>query len=148
MTEQVKFFKNFLERHTSSIMKTRTLQEKVMSSVEESSLVESEPMPSLDSTHEPSPEPRTPKERLIHPSEIPIELRDFGNTLKYFGHEKLTRPSIEVSPKIEPSKKWLLEVKRSSEAIRILSPSTTMPCSLTGTNIEASHNPTVETSIM
>jgi hypothetical protein len=79
-------------------------------------------------THEPSPEPRTPKERSIHPSEFPIKLGDFGNTLKYFGHEKLKRPIEEVSLIIEPSKEWLLEVKRSSEAIQILSPSMTTPC--------------------
>jgi hypothetical protein len=83
-----------------------------------------------------------------HPSEFPIKFGDFGNALKYFGHEKLTRPSEEVSSKIEPSKEWLLEVKRSSKAIQILSPSTTMPCSLRGTNKEALLNPTVGTSIM
>ena len=85
---------------------------------------------------------------MIYPSEFPIEFGDFGNTSKYFGHEKLTHPSDEVSPKIEPTNEWLLEVKRSSEAIWILSPSTTMPCSLRGTNIKALHNPTVGTSIM
>jgi hypothetical protein len=41
-----------------------------------------------------------------------------------------------------------MKVKRSSEAIQILSPSMTMPCSLRGTNIEALHNPIVRTSIM
>jgi hypothetical protein len=41
-----------------------------------------------------------------------------------------------------------MEVKRSSEAIQILSPSMAMPCSLRGTNIEALHNPIVKTSIM
>ena len=41
-----------------------------------------------------------------------------------------------------------MEVKHFSEAIQILSPSTTIPCSLRGTNIEALHNPTVGTSIM
>jgi hypothetical protein len=88
-----------------------------MSSIEESPLVESKHEASLDLTHEPSPEPRTPKETMLHPSEFPIEFRDYGNTLKYFGHEKLSRPSKEVSPKVEPSKEWLLEVKHSSEAI-------------------------------
>ena len=77
-----------------------------MSSVEESSLVESKHVASLDSTHEPSPGPHTPKERFIHPSEFPIEFEDFGNTSKYFGHKKLTHPSEEVFPKIEPSKEW------------------------------------------
>ena len=73
-----------------------------MSSVEESSLVEYKPIPYLDLTHEPSPEPRTPKERVIHPSEFPIKFWDYGNTSKYFGLKKLTCPSEEVSPKIEP----------------------------------------------
>jgi hypothetical protein len=41
-----------------------------------------------------------------------------------------------------------MEVKHSFEAIQILSPSTTMPCSLRGTVIEALHKPTVETNIM
>ena len=64
-----------------------------------------------------------------------------------FGHEKLTRPSKKVSPKIEPSKEWFLEVKHSSEPIQTLSPSTTMPCSLRGTSIETLYNPIVGTSI-
>jgi hypothetical protein len=85
---------------------------------------------------------------VIYPSEFPIEFRDFGNTSKYFGHEKFTCPSKEVSTRIEPSKEWLLEVKRSSEAIQILSPSMTMPCSIRETNIEDLHNPTIGTSIM
>ena len=84
-----------------------------MSSVEESSLVESKPIPSLDLTHEPSPEPRTLKERVLHPSEFPIKFEDYGNTSKVFWHN----PCEEVFPKIEPSKKWLMEVKRSSKAI-------------------------------
>jgi hypothetical protein len=85
-----------------------------MSSVEESSLVESKHVPSLDSTREPSPEPRTTKKRLIHPSEFPIEFEEYGNTSKHLQHEKHTK---EVSPKIEPSKEWLMEVKHSSKAI-------------------------------
>ena len=143
MIEQVKYLQNFVENYTFPVMRTRILQAKVMSSVEESSLVESKLVPSLDSTNEPSPEPRTPKERVIYPSEFAIEFGDFDNTSKYFGHKKLTRPSKEVSPKIEPSKEWLLVVKCSSKAIQILSPSMTMPRSLRGTNIEALHNPTV-----
>jgi len=85
---------------------------------------------------------------VIYPLEFRIEFKDFSNISKYFGHEKLSRPSEEVSPKIEPSKEWLLEVKHSSEAIQILSPSTTIPCSLRGTNIEALYNPIVRTNIM
>jgi hypothetical protein len=51
-------------------------------------------------------------------------------------------------PKKEPPKEWLMEVKHSSEAIRIRSPSTTIPCSIKGTVVEALHDPTVEASIM
>ena len=115
-----------------------------MLSVEESSSIEYKPIASIDSTHEPSPKPRTPKERLIHPLEFSIKFEDYGNTSKHFWHN----PHKEVSPSVEPSKEWLMEVKRSSEAIQILSPSMTMPCSLRGTNIEALHNPTIETNTM
>ena len=82
---------------------------------------------------------------MCHPSEFPIKFEDYGNTLKLSWHEKNIR---EVSPEMEQLKEWLMEVKRSSEVIQILSPSTAMPCSLRGTNIEALHNPTVGTSIM
>jgi hypothetical protein len=147
MTEQVKFVENFLESYTSPVMRNKTLQVKVMLSVEESSLVESKPIASLDSTNEPSIEPRTLKDRVIYPLEFPIEFEDYGNTSKLFRHENLTQPPEEASPKV-PSKELIMEVKHSFEAIQILSPSMTMPCSLRGTNIEALHNPTVGTSIM
>jgi hypothetical protein len=81
-----------------------------MSSVEESSLVESQLVP----TYELPPEPQTSKERVIHPLEFLIEFKDYGNTLKISRHEKLTK---EVSPRLEPSKEWLMEVKCSSKAI-------------------------------
>jgi hypothetical protein len=64
---------------------------------------------------------------------------------RYHGMKKHTK---EVSPRVELSKEWLMEVKHSSKAIQILSPSTTIPCSLRGTNIEALYNPTIRTSIM
>ena len=59
MKKQVKFLENSLDKHTSFIMKTKPLQEKIMSNFEEPSSVESKPIPStpLDLTHEPSPEP-------------------------------------------------------------------------------------------
>ena len=104
MTEQVKFLENFLESYTSPIMRKRILQAKVMLSVKESSLVKSKLVPSLVSTNEPSPKPQTLKERLIHPLEFPIKFGDYGNISKYYGHEKLSRPSEQVSYKIEPLK--------------------------------------------
>jgi hypothetical protein len=108
-----------------------------MSSFEEPSSTESKLVPSLDLTVEPSPKPQTPKKRILHPSKFIIEFEDFGNTSKHFWHN----PHDEVSPRVEPSKEWLMEVKRSSKTIQILSPSTTIPCSLRETNIEALHNP-------
>jgi hypothetical protein len=78
--EQVTFLERFIGKHTSSVMKP--LQAKVTSSVEESSSVESKPFASLGSTHEPSSEPRTPKERIIHPLEFPIKFEDYDNTSK------------------------------------------------------------------
>ena len=82
MTEQVKFLENFIDRHTSSIVEPKPFQKKGMSSFEEPSSAKSKLVPSLDLTVEPSPEPRTPKERLIHPLEFPIEFEDYGNTSK------------------------------------------------------------------
>ena len=117
MTEQVEFLEHFIVKHTSSIIRTKPLQEKVMSSVRESSLVESNHIPSIGSTHESPPEPRTSKETMLHPSEFHIEFKDFGNTLKLLRHEKLTHPPEEVSPKMEPSKEWLMEVKHSYKTI-------------------------------
>jgi len=106
MTEQVEFLEHFIDKHSCSVIRTKSLQEKVTSSVEESSPVESKPIPPLDSTRQPSPEPRTQKERLIHPLEFPLKFKDYGNTSKYFGHENFTRPSKKVFPKVEPSKEW------------------------------------------
>jgi hypothetical protein len=105
-------------------------------------------LPSLDSTVEPSPEPKTPKEGVIHPSKFQIEFEDYGRTSNPPWHGENTFLSKEVSPNVEPSKKWLMEVKHSCEAIQILSPSMTMSCSLRGTSIEALHNLTVRTNIM
>jgi hypothetical protein len=56
MTEQVEFLEHFIAIHTSSIIKTKLLQARVMLSVEESSLVESKLAASLGSTYEPPPE--------------------------------------------------------------------------------------------
>jgi hypothetical protein len=95
MMEQVKFLKNFIDKHTSYVIRTKPLEAKVMSSVEESSSVKSKLVPSLDSTVELSPKPRTPKERMIHPSEFAIEFEDYGNTLKLSWHKKHSKFPLE-----------------------------------------------------
>ena len=66
-------------------------------------------IPSLGLTYEPSP-----KDIMLHPLEFPIKFKDYGNTSKISWHEKHIK---EVSPKVEPSKEWLMEVKCSSKAI-------------------------------
>ena len=81
--EQKKVLVHILEKHASSIVEPKPLQKKGMSSFEEPSSAESKLVPSLDSTVEPSPEPRTSKKRVIHPSEFAIKFEDYGNTLKY-----------------------------------------------------------------
>jgi len=73
-----------------------------MSSFEEPSTAESKPIASLDLTHEPSPEPQTPKEGVLHLSEFPIKFEDYGNTSKHFWHKKPTLHSKEASPNAEP----------------------------------------------
>jgi hypothetical protein len=72
MTEQVKFYEHFFDKHISSVIKTKPLQEEVMSSFEEPLSAKSKPVSliPLDSTYEPSPEPRALKERIIHPLEF------------------------------------------------------------------------------
>ena len=62
MMKQVEFLEHFIAIHTSSNIRTKPLKEKVMLSVEKSSSIETKHIPSLGSTHEPSLEPRTPKE--------------------------------------------------------------------------------------
>jgi hypothetical protein len=78
---------------------------------------ESNHIPSIDSTYEPPPKPRTPKEWVIYPSEFPIEFKDHGITSNLPWHEESTFLSKEVYPNVEPLKEWLMEVKCSSEAI-------------------------------
>jgi hypothetical protein len=57
MMEQIEFLERFIAKHTSSIIRTKLLQAKVMSSVEESSSVETKHISFLGSTREPPPEP-------------------------------------------------------------------------------------------
>jgi hypothetical protein len=73
-----------------------------MSSFEEPSSAESLPSPSLDLTIEPSPEPRTPKEGMLHPLEFLIKFEDYGRISNLPWYEENTFLSKEVSPNAEP----------------------------------------------
>jgi hypothetical protein len=147
-TEQRKNLDHFLAKYASFIIEPKPLQKKGMLRFEEPSSAESKPIPSLDPTVEPSPEPEIPKKGVIHPLEFLIEFDDYGRTSNLPWHEENTFLSKEVSPNVEPSKEWLKEVKHSFEAIQILSPSMSMTCSLKGTSMEALHNLTVRTNIV
>jgi hypothetical protein len=92
--EQMKILAHILETHASSIIEPKPLQKKGMSSFEEPSSTESKLVPSLDSTDESSPEPQTPKKRVIHPLEFTIEFEDYGNTSKLSQHEKAHKGSF------------------------------------------------------
>jgi hypothetical protein len=60
-------------------------------------------------------------------------------------HSKLFEKAL---PRKAPPIEWLMEVKRSSEAIQIHSPSATIPCSIKEIAIEALHDPSIKASIM
>jgi hypothetical protein len=78
--EQSKILDHILEKHASPIVKPNPLHKKGMSSFEEPSSSKSLPLPSLDSTIEPSPKPRTSKEGMLHPSEFAIKFNNYGRT--------------------------------------------------------------------
>ena len=116
---------------------------------ESPSSAESSPSPptSLDSSVEPSPEPRASKEEEIHPSKSSSQFEDYlyeilTNTSNYLCDR---RPTASLSSPIKSmNEEWLEGMKRSSEAFRISSPSTTISCSIRGTVVEALHDPTAE----
>jgi hypothetical protein len=112
--EQRKILDHILEKHASPVVKPNPHHKKGMSSFEELSSTESLPLPSLDSTVEPSPEPQILKEGMLHPSEFPIEFEDYSRTLILSWHENHT--SSKVSFKVS-SKEWSMEVKCSFKAI-------------------------------
>ena len=112
---------------------------------ESPSSAESKPIPttSPDSSVEPSPEPRTSKEEEIQSLMFSSQLEDYlyemlTHTSSYLCDR---RPTASLSsPRKSMNEEWLEGMKRSSEAFRISSPSTTISCSIKGTAIEALHD--------
>ena len=123
-----------------------------VSSHESLSTIESEhsSFTSQYSSVEPSPEPRTPKEEEIHPSEFSSRFEDdpsenIRNTSN-LRHEKSMESlcPYETLDKIfrhTPTMDWSKEAKRASEAIRISPTSATITCSVKGKIVEALHDP-------
>jgi hypothetical protein len=98
MMEQVEYLESFIVKHTSFVIRTKPFQTTVMSSVGESSSVETKHIPSLSLTYEPPPKPRTLKERVINPLEFPINFKKYGRTSSLSWHEENIFLSKEVAP--------------------------------------------------
>jgi hypothetical protein len=120
---------------------------------ESPSSAKSYPLPSTsqNSSVEPSPEPQTSKEEEIQPSKFSFQFKD--DLMKTLETPRITFASYPRQPLLLPTKifvkeEWSEEVRRSSKAIRISSPSTIIYCSIRGTTVEALHDPTAEACIM
>jgi len=137
--------------NSSSIAYPCEPQQESQSHLESPSSAESYPCTSQGLSVEPSPEPWTSKEEEIQPSKFSSQHKDdpyedLRNTSNYLRYR---RPMAPLYPsKKSMNKEWSKAVKRSSEAIRISSPSATIFCSIWGTTIEALHDPTAEACIM
>jgi len=150
---------SFLEDSFFSTDHSEPRREESASSHESLSTPESEPSSSTSqySFVEPSPEPRTPKEEEIQPSEFSSQFEDdpsgYIKNTSNLRHEKPTESlcPYETLDKIfrhTPAMDWSKEAKRASEAIRISPTSATIPCSMKGNAIEALHDPSAEVSII
>ena len=123
-------------------------QEESASSHESLSTPESEPSSStsLYSFVEPSPEPRTPKEEVIQPSEFSSRFEDdpLGNIKNTSNHLRHLDKVFRHTPAID----WSKEAKRASEGIRISPTSAIITCSIKGKIIEALHDSAAEVCIL
>jgi hypothetical protein len=88
-----------LDHVLGNISTTESVQVEALSSHEEASAAKPESFlhTLLDSTPEPSPEPRTPEEEEIQPPEFPFELeeelfKNLGHTLDYLFQKKPPGP--------------------------------------------------------
>jgi hypothetical protein len=116
------------------------------------------PFTSRDSSVDPSPGPRTPKEEEIQPSEFSPRFEDnllwnIRKTLNHLMHEKPTTSFCLYETLDEVFHHatiidWSKEVKHTSEAIRISSTSTTIHCTMRGNAVEALHDPAIEACII
>ena len=120
---------------------------------------ESEPSSSTSqySFVEPSPEPQTPKEEEIQPSEFysRFEGDPSGNirNTSNLRHEEPMKSmcfyeTLNIISRHTPAIDWSKEAKRASEAIRISPTSTTITCFMKGKIIEALHDPAAEVCIL
>ena len=151
---------SFLEDSFFSTDHSESRREESASSHESLSTPESEPSSSTSqySFVESSPEPRTPKEEEIQPSEFSSRFEDdpsgnIKNTSNHLRHEEPMKSmclyeTLDIISRHTPAIDWSKEAKRASEAIRISPTSATITCSIKGKIIEALHDPTAEVCIL
>ena len=150
---------SFLEDSFFSTDHSEPRREESTSSHESLSTPESEPSSSTSqySFVEPSPEPRTPKDEEIQPSEFSsrFEGDPSGNVrnTSNLRHEEPMKSmclyeTLDIISRHTPAIDWSKEAKRASEAIRISPTSATITCSIKGKIIEALHDPAAEVCIL
>ena len=151
---------NFLRNSSFPTDQGEPRRKESTSSHESLSTIESElsSFTSQYSSVEPSPEPQTPKEEEIQPSEFSSRFKDdpsgnTQNTSNYFRHNKPTESlclykTIDGFSGHTPAIDWSKEARRTSEAIRISPTSMTIPCFMKGNAVEALHDPFAEVCII
>jgi hypothetical protein len=159
-TEGREILDHLLEYSSFPTDHNKPRREESMSSHESLSTAKSElsPFTSQDSSVEPSPEPRTPKEEEIQPLEFSSQFgddpsRNIRNTSNHLRHEKpmASLCIYETLDKVfhhETIADWSKEVKHTSKVIRISSTSTTIPCTMRGNIVEALHDPAAAACII
>ena len=135
---------SFLEDSFFSTDHSEPRREESASSHESLSTPKSKPLfsTSQHSFVEPSPEPRTPKEEEIQPSEFSFRFEDdhsgnIRNTSNHLRHEEPTE-SLCLYETFDGfschtlAMDWLKEARQTSEVIQISPASMTIPCSMRG----------------
>jgi hypothetical protein len=150
----------FLEASSSHTSHNEPHQE--LESIQKSLLIdefELRPCTSHDSSREPSPEPRTPKEEEIQPLEFAHVFeddssRDITNTSNHYKHKNLMA-SIDLYEVLDEVWNhgtivdWSPQKSEpTSEAIRVSSISMTIHCSMRGNTVDAVHDPTARACII
>ena len=132
---------SFLEDSFFSTDHIEPRREESTSSHESLSTPESKPSSSTSqySFVEPSPEPRTPKEEEIQPSEFSFLFEDeplgkIQNPSNHLRHEEPTKSmclyeTLDIISRHTPTIDWSKEAKHASEAIQISPTSATITCS-------------------
>jgi len=157
-----------ITKNNSFASKSKPSREECTSSRKDNLVAESNlPLPSTsDSALESSPESRILEKEEIQSLELPFKFEDDlfedpGYTSNYFCKRKPPIPVVSTDP-IEASfrretvkkltsimsSEWSRELEPSSEILRISSPPSTIPCTISGTLVNTLYSPTVGANII